>query len=60
MHGGKTVTEHVGRYTVDVARAIQKGFIRTLYRKEPSRIQTMLRSVEKRLIKNRSKDKTLQ
>ena len=56
MHGGKTVTEHAGRYTVDVARAIQKGFIRTLYRKEPSKDS----SVEKRLIKNRSKDKTLQ
>ncbi len=57
--GGKTVTEHAGRYTVDIAKAIQRGFIRTLRRKEPSRIQTMLKSVQKRLVRNGPKDKTL-
>lgn len=50
--GGKDVTEHAGRYTPEIAKAIHKGFVRTLKRKEPSRIRQVLVSVQRRLNRN--------
>lgn len=58
--GGKTVTEHAGRCTVGVAKAIQRGFVRTLQLKDSSRIRSMLKSVQKRLTRGNSRDKTLE
>ena len=46
---GKRVTEHAGRYTPEIARAIHRGFVKLMKRKDPSRIATLLKGVRKRL-----------
>ena len=43
--GGAHVTEHAGVYTKSIARSICKGYVRTIRRKDPGRIRTMLRHV---------------
>ena len=53
--GGSYITEHAGVYTRSIARSICKGYVRTLKRKDPGRIRTMLRHVIKRI---RNSDRT--
>ena len=47
--GGANVTEHAGVYTKSIARSICKGYVRTIRRKDPGRIRTMLRHVLNRI-----------
>lgn len=49
--GSPLVTAHAGRYTQEIAKAVHRGFIRLLKRKEPSRIRSLLRSVSVRIRK---------
>ena len=49
--GGSRITEHAGKYTREIAKAIHRGFVRMLKRKEPGRIRFMLRKVSARLRK---------
>lgn len=47
--GGREITEHAGRYTVEIAKAINRGFVKLLKRKEPSRIRLLLRNIAARI-----------
>ena len=47
--GGNHVTEHTGRYTREIARAIHMGFVQVLKRKEPGRVRILLRNVSARI-----------
>ena len=47
--GGTRVTEHAGVYTKSIARSVCKGYVRTIRRKDPGRIRTMLRHVINRI-----------
>ena len=47
--GGVHVTEHAGVYTKSIARSICKGYVRTIRRKDPGRIRSMLRNVINRI-----------
>ena len=38
---------HAGRYTKEIADAMHRGFVKTLRRKEPSRVRSLLRSVSR-------------
>lgn len=40
--GGKDITDYAGRYTPEIARAIHKGFVRLMKRKDPSRVRQLL------------------
>ena len=55
--GGKQITQHAGRYTREIAVAIHKGLVRTLKRKDPSRIRQIIRMLGNRL-RNKEGDKT--
>ena len=57
--GGKDITQRAGRYTPEIARAIHKGFVKLLKRKEPSRIRVMLRHVSNRIKKGGGDTKDL-
>ena len=46
---GRKVTQHAGKYTKELARCIHKGFLNTLKRTEPSRIESLLKAVKKRI-----------
>ena len=54
--GGSRITEHAGKYTVEIAKAIHRGFIRVLKRKEPGRIRIMLRKISSLLRKGGPKE----
>lgn len=43
--GGKVITESAGSYTPQIARAIHKGFIRTMKRKDPNRLCRLIEHV---------------
>jgi hypothetical protein len=47
--GGSKVTSHAGRYTKQIAKAVHRGYIQLLKRREPGRICQMLRWVRARL-----------
>ena len=52
IHGecqGGQVAKEAGKYTPQIAKAIHKGFVETIKRKEPSRLVNLLRAVKKRL-----------
>lgn len=46
---GGRVAKDSGVYTKEIARAIHKGFVRLMMRKDPNRVVRMLRAVRKRL-----------
>ena len=46
---GGSVTKHAAKYTPEIARAIHRGFVSTLKRKDPSRLRRLLLSIRKRL-----------
>ena len=45
--GGRDITQKAGQYTPEIARAIHKGFVKVMKRKDPGRIRVMLREVLK-------------
>lgn len=47
--GGADKTAHAGKYTEDIAKAVHRGYVRMLKRKEPGRIRHMLRVVGLRI-----------
>ena len=47
--GDCRVTAHAGKYTKEIARAIHQGYIRTLKRKDPGKIRSMLRRISARI-----------
>ena len=56
--GGQVATK-AGRYTPQIAKAIHKGFVETIKRKEPSRLVKLLRAVKKRLGKRETDEPQL-
>jgi hypothetical protein len=56
--GGKTTT-YAGRYTPEIGRAIHKGFLETLKRKDPGRLRSLIRGVSRRLSKGDDDTKQL-
>lgn len=46
---GGQVANKAGRYTPQIAKAIHRGFVETIKRKDPSRLVRLLRAVKKRL-----------
>lgn len=53
---GSKVTTHAAVYTKELAKAIHRGFLRTIRRKEPGRIKRLLDSVHARLVHGDSHD----
>ena len=47
--GGADITAHAGKYTEEIAKAIHRGYVRLLKRKEPGRIRSMLRLVSAKI-----------
>ena len=41
------MTSHAGRYIKEIADAVHRGFVKTLRRKEPSRVRSLLRSMSR-------------
>lgn len=50
--GSLEVTSKAGRYTKEIAKAVHRGFVRVLKRKEPGRIRAMLTHVNARIRKD--------
>ena len=50
--GSSEVTSKAGQYTKEIAKAVHRGFVRLLKRKEPGRIRAMLRHVSARIRKD--------
>ena len=46
--GGKT-TKFAGRYTPEIAKAVHRGFVLTVKRKDPNRLRQLLKGIGKRL-----------
>ena len=44
---GSTTTQHAGRYTPQMGKAIHRGFVKMLKRKDPSRLKRMLLAIRK-------------
>lgn len=47
--GGSDITGHAGRYTKEIAVAVNRGFVKLMRRKEPSRIHVLLRSISAKI-----------
>ena len=54
---GCQTTKHAAKYTREIAKAIHVGFVKTVKRKDPNRLQRLLWSVKKRL--GRTKDREI-
>lgn len=47
--GGSDIAGHAGRYTKEIAVAVNRGFVKLMRRKEPSRIHVLLRSISAKI-----------
>ena len=56
---GGDVSRRAGRYTVEIAKAIHKGFVKTLKRKSPQRLLGLVKALKKRIGKEGEDDRLL-
>ena len=56
---GGDVSRRAGQYTVEIAKAIHKGFVKTLKRKAPQRLLGLVKALKRRLGKEGENDKLL-
>ena len=54
---GSKVTSHAAQYTKELAKAIHKGFIKTMKRKDPDRLRQLMNHVHKQIGKQENETK---